>query len=236
LAGNAGYSATQTFSVDTQAPTVTLVSPRPGSRSDVLHLVFTGAAGAQSFDSGVVNVSVYKGKKAVGKPVRTLPATVKGSTWSVTWPGQLLPRGSYTALASQTDAVGHRGLSAARTFKIVPLPPVIGSPATINRLGTVSLKMTCNEPPGDTCTGTVRVLTAGAFQTVVGGPSGPLTVMFAYVHILGGHTSTIARQALPSVAAALRRHAKVAVAVSATLHPRSGAAIHATARIKLRRT
>jgi hypothetical protein len=232
-AGNTGFSGPQTFSVDTQAPVVTLVSPTKGSRPDVLNLLFKGAAGDQSFDSGVVTVSVYKGRKTNGKLIGTVQAKIKGSTWSVSWT-KTLANGTYTALASQVDAVGHVGLSVAHTFTVVPLPPVIGRTATINKSGEVRLKVTCNERAGDGCSGNVLVLTRGDFQPIAGGPVGPLTVMFAYVHIKGGETATITRTVLSSVVDALRGHGNVAVTITATLHPSHGKAIHASARDNLR--
>jgi hypothetical protein len=131
--------------------------------------------------------------------------------------------------------VGHLGVSSPRTFQVLPLPPVIGDVATIDRAGRVTMKLACNEPPGDACSATVLVLTRGAFQPLTGGPVGRLTVMFAYVDILGGQTSTISRMALAPVAAALRHHANVPVIISATLRPQTGTTIHATARVDLRR-
>jgi hypothetical protein len=232
--GNTGVSAPQTFSIDTHAPTVTLVSPAKGSRADSLQLAFNGGAGDQSFDSGVVTVSLYKGRKATGKAVGTVKANVKGTTWSTTWTKTLSPA-VYTAVASQTDAVGHVGTSTAHTFTLVPLPPVIGSFATI-KSGRVSVNVSCNEQPGDTCTGNVLVLTRGMFQPKAGGAVGRLTIMFAYVRVLGGHTTTITRTVLAPVLAALRGHGNVAVTLSANLRPAKGKAIHASTRGKLRHT
>ena len=233
-AGNTGVSAPQTFSIDTHPPAVTLVRPAIGTRADVLQLVFAGAAGGASFDSPVT-VALYKGAKPVGSRVGTVQAKVTGSTWSTRWPGALAP-GVYTALASQTDAVGHRGVSIARTFSVLPLPPIIGDAVTIDRAGRVTVKIACNEPPGDACSATVLVLTRAAFQPLAGGLVGRLTVMFAYVRIPGAQTSTISRTALASVAAALRHHANVPVTISATLHPQTGKTVRATARVDLRGT
>jgi hypothetical protein len=70
---------------------------------------------------------------------------------------------------------------------------------------------------------------------VAGGPTGRLTVMFAYVHIRGGQTSTVMRTVLTRVADALRGHAEVAVTISANLRPGTGKAIHSTTRDNLRR-
>lgn len=232
-AGNVGHSAPQSFSVDTQPPRVTLV--KPGPRLDVFQLVFTGAAGTQPFDPNTVSVALYRGSAAKGTPYKTLSGTVKGSKWSATWPGTQLPHGVYTVRASQTDANGHTGMSGPSTFRIVGLPPVIGGPVTINRAGVVSLKLSCNELPGDTCAANVRVLTTGSFQTVAGGPVGVLSVLFASRSISGGQTATVTRKALPEVAAVLRHQARVRVAISATLHPNTGKVVRATSRTNLSR-
>jgi hypothetical protein len=234
LTGDTGASAPLTFSVDTQPPVVTLISPGKGSRADLLQLVFKGTAATASFDSNVVTVTVYRGRKASGKGLRTLNALVTGSTWSAAWSSGTLAPAVYTVQASQTDALGHLGLSAAHTFRVVPLPPVIGG-VTINPAGRVSVDISCNEPSTDICTGTVLVLTKGEFATLAGGPVGRLTVMFAYVKIRGGRTSTITRTVLPGVAAVLPRRAGVPVTISANLRPLSGKSIHATAREGLRR-
>ncbi|MDQ6777357.1 MAG: Ig-like domain-containing protein [Actinomycetota bacterium] len=233
-AGAYGSSAPQTFGIDTQPPPVTLVRPGPGSQADFLQLVFAGTAGNDSFDAHVVTVNLYRGPAETATPFDTMQANVTGSTWSAPWPRALIP-GLYTAVASQTDVVGHIGLSSAHTFRVLPFPPVIGGGATINRYGRVSVKIACNEPVGDTCSGTVVVLTRGKYQPRAGGPAGRLTVMFAYVQIPGAQAQTITRTVLPSVAVVLRRHANVAVSISANLRSIAGQAIHASARASLRR-
>jgi hypothetical protein len=126
LAGSVGYSAPETFSIDTRAPSVTVVRPGKRSRANALQLAFAGAAGNAPFDAGVVTLSLYKGAKAKGKPFGTLTVHVNAGSWSAKWPDMLQPR-TYTVRASQTDALGHLGLSAARTFVVIPPPPVIGA-------------------------------------------------------------------------------------------------------------
>ena len=232
-AGNIGISSPQTFSIDAGAPTVTLVRPVTRSRTNALQLVFAGAAGSASFDSGVVTVALYKGTRATGKPFGTLKASVTGSTWSAKWPAVLRPT-TYTVRASQTDALGHVGMSAAHTFFVQPLPPVIGR-LRINAAGRVSLQISCNEPAADTCTGTVLALTRTDYQPLAGGAVGRLTVMFAFVRVRGGTTATITRAATARVLAALAHGAVVPVTISANLRPQSGKAIRATARESLRR-
>lgn len=232
VAGNVGQSAPQTFSIDTQAPVVTLVHPGKGSRSNVLQLVFSGSAGGASFDSGIVNVALYKGSKVSGKPFSSLNVHVTGSTWSAKWP-VTLPAARYTVQASQTDALGHVGSSAPHTFQVVPPPPVIGA-LTTRGPGRVSLKVSCDEPATDTCSGTVLVLTRNLYQPLSGGPVGRLTVMFVYIKVQGGQTLTLTRTISTRVAAVLR-HGVVPVTISANLHRGNGQVIHATAREDLRR-
>jgi hypothetical protein len=232
--GGIGFSAPVTFTIDTHAPSVTLVRPRSKSRSDGVNLVFQGRAGGAAGDFGTVAVLVYRGSQAKGRPVARINVKAAGSTWSARWGSTLAP-GIYTARAAQHDDAGHTGLSAPHTFRILPPPPVIGPSSTINAAGRVSLKIACVEPPGDTCTGTVQVLTEGSFQPKPGGPFGHLSVIFARVNIEGGHNHTISQVATPLVVAALRGLATVPVTISANLRPATGRAIHATVREELRR-
>jgi hypothetical protein len=232
--GTTGVSNKVTFNIDTQPPAVTLTSPGMGAHADVLQLVFSGAAGVRSFDSNAVTVLLYRGTKAAGTPFRTLSVPVKGATWSATWPGALRA-GTYTAQVQQTDAAGHVGVSAPHTFRVVALPPVIG-PVTFTRSGRVRIKVACNEPAGDSCSGTILVVTRGDYQPVAGGPSGPLTVMFAYVKVPGASTPTITRTLLPKVAATLGRQASVPVTVFVNMHPSKGKAFKTTVRETLRRS
>jgi hypothetical protein len=231
-AGTVGVSATITFSIDTRAPHVTLSHPAKGTKADLLQLVFNGVAASNSFDSNVVTVKLYKGAKAAGTPVGSVTGQVTGSTWSASWPGKLRP-GTYTVQAYQTDVLGHLGRSVAHTFRLVSLPPVIGI-ATFSG-GRVSVTVACNEPRGDSCSGTVLAVTVGSFQPLPGGPVGPLTVMFAYIKVKGGQISTITRTLLPRVAAVLGRHSSLPVTITAALHPLQGKAIHFTVRASLRR-
>jgi len=231
-AGSVGVSSNVTFSIDTKAPHVTLSHPGKGTKADLLQLVFNGVAANNSFDSNVVTVTLYKGAKATGTPLGSVTGQVTGTTWSASWPGKLRPA-TYTVQASQADVLGHVGRSVAHTFRLVSLPPVIGV-ATFKG-GRVSLTVACNEPLGDTCSGTLLAVTVGSFQPLPGGPIGPLTVMFAFVRVKGGQVTTIRRTLLPRVAAVLGRHASVAVTITANLHPLHGKAIRLTQREGLRR-
>jgi hypothetical protein len=222
-----------TFRIDTRAPAVTLARPSSGSRTDSVNLVFAGRAGTALGDFGTVAVLVYRGSEPKGNPLARINVKASGSTWLARWGGTLAP-GVYTARAAQHDDAGHTGLSVAHTFRILRPPPVIGPALTIDVAGRVRLKIACVEPPGDTCSGTVQVLTEGSFQPKSGGPFGRLSVIFAHVNIEGGHNHTISDVAPPLVVAALRSLATVPVTISANLRPMTGKAIHATVRAELR--
>jgi hypothetical protein len=232
-AGGIGFSAAVTFTIDAHPPSVTLVTPRSRSRADGVNLVFRGHAGTAVGDLGTVAVLVYKGSKAKGKPLARINVKTSGARWLARWGANASP-GVYTARAAQHDGAGHTGLSAAHTFRIVPPPPLVAPVLTMNSAGRVRVKVACVEPPGDTCTGTILVLTQGNFQPKRGGPFGRLSIVFAHVNILGGHNHEISQVAPPLVVAALRGLATVPVTIIANLRPAAGKAIHATVRAELR--
>jgi hypothetical protein len=95
------------------------------------------------------------------------------------------------------------------------------------------VKISCNEPAAETCSGTVLVLTRNEYQPLPAGPVGRLTVMFAFVKVKGEQIATITNTVSPRVAAALRRGV-VPVTISANLRVTGGQTIHATARKALR--
>jgi hypothetical protein len=111
---------------------------------------------------------------------------------------------------------------------------VIG-PGTFTPAGRATVKVACNEPAGDTCAGTVLVVTRQNFQTVAGGPFGQLVVFFAPVKVDGGSVYSLTSRMLPAVASALRHHSRVPVTIIAALRPNRGKAIRATVREVLRR-
>jgi hypothetical protein len=231
--GAVGSSSAVSFVVDAHAPAVTLVRPRSKSISNPINLIFQGRAGTAVGDFGSVAVLVYRGSKVKGKPLARINVSASGANWSARWGSAPAP-GMYTARAAQHDGAGHTGLSAPHTFRIVAAPPVVSHVVTIGATGRVSLQVACLEPPGDTCSGTVLVLTKGEFQPAPGGPSGRLSVIFAHVNIEGGHNHTVTHLASPAVVAALRGLATVPVTITASLRPITGKAIHAIASGELR--
>ena len=232
-AGGVGFTPPVTFTIDARAPAVTLVTPGASARVAALSLVFTGRAGTGYGDGADVTLYLYRGKRARGRPLGTITVKAAGSTWTARW-ARALPAGVYTARALQTDLAGRTGFSAAHTFRVLAPPPVVARTLTIGPTGRVRLRVACNEPPGDTCTGTVLVVTRGEFRPVPGGPAGHMTVVFVHVAVEGGHNHTASSVAPRLVLAALRGHRAVPVNVIANLRPNKGAPIHATVRAVLR--
>jgi titin len=104
------------------APTVTLTAPASGSSTSNTTPTFSGVAATVTGDSPVT-VNLYTGSTASGTPVETLTAAWNPSTgaWSVP-ASAVLPNGTYTAQATQTDATSDVGASGADTFTIAPAP------------------------------------------------------------------------------------------------------------------
>src|SRR5207248_1255447 len=80
--------------------------------------------------------------------------------------------------------------------------------------------------PGNSCAGTVLVVTQGSFRTTTGGPAGQLRVLFAYVTIQGNQTRLVSGRVPGLVAAVLRRGKSVRVRVTTSL-TWSGGTTHA---------
>jgi hypothetical protein len=115
--GHTAASAARTFDVDTQAPAPTLAEPPAvtGSTPDL-----SGTAGTAAGDSPTITVAVYPGSGVSGAAVRKLSVTRSGGDWSVgqaDWTSPLAD-GAYTAQATQVDAAGNVGRSAARSFTV----------------------------------------------------------------------------------------------------------------------
>lgn len=116
--------ASQMWTVDTIAPTVTLGPPAgaEGTTSDSTP-AFQGTAGAGAGDGQQVTVRVYSGTAASGTPAETVTADRnQAGGWS-TVASPPLPDGTFTAQASQQDAAGNTGSSGVRTFVVDATPP-----------------------------------------------------------------------------------------------------------------
>jgi len=124
---NDATSAAHRFTVDTQAPAVTLAAPTV-ARGDA-RPTLGGTAGTAAGDADTVGLRIFRGASAAGDPVQTLTATrTPGGTWSAT-PARALPDGTYTAQAVQRDDVEHTGTSAARSFTVDTSVPPVPAPA-----------------------------------------------------------------------------------------------------------
>ncbi len=120
-AGNIGRSAAVTFTLDTQAPIVTLNAvPTPGNDATP---TLTGGAGTMPLDLAEVDVTIYKGSSVKGEVLGTKSVGSLGSSWSYKTPH--LPDGTYTARATQENKAGNIGASAPVTFLIDTTPPAL---------------------------------------------------------------------------------------------------------------
>lgn len=105
----------------TPPPAVTLTQPTAGATTG-LTPTFSGAAGTASGDLSGVTVNVYSGSSATGTPVRSIPTTATGSSWTAQV-SEPLEAGTYTVQAEQSSANGTLGRSAPVTFTAAPPAP-----------------------------------------------------------------------------------------------------------------
>ncbi len=166
-AGNTGTSSSNTFTIDTVPPTVTLTAPANGSMTNHSEPTFSGTGGAAPGDSASVAVNVYAGSTVSGSPVQTLTATVSGDSWSVTASSELAD-GTYTAQATQTDTAGNTGKSLPSTFTVNTVSPRVTLTEPVNGSTTNHSKPTfagaAGTEPGDSTTVSVSVY-AGSTAT-----------------------------------------------------------------------
>lgn len=114
-----GYSAQDTFTVDTTPPTVTVTLPTNGTHTDDATPEIAGTAGYSASDLPTVTIAIAQG----GTTVQTATATVSPSgTWDFNLPAAL-PDGNYTLQASQKDLAGNTGYSSSQTLTIDTTPP-----------------------------------------------------------------------------------------------------------------
>ena len=117
--GNVGTTAAATFTVDTKAPAVAVTQPTDGATVTSGTPTIRGTADGSS----QVSVQLYAGSTATGTPVQTIAADVTGGAWSAA--AAALDNGVYTVQATQTDAAGNTGSSAAVTFTVENSGPVV---------------------------------------------------------------------------------------------------------------
>jgi hypothetical protein len=123
----AGESAPVTFTVDTQAPQITLTSPADNSSTSSSSQALGGAAGTAAGDSSTITVQLYAGTSTVGQsPLHTIAVQASAGVWSAAFAG--LSPGTYSAIAEQSDDVGNVGHSTPVTFTVTA-PPASSPPA-----------------------------------------------------------------------------------------------------------
>jgi hypothetical protein len=178
-AGNLGTSGAVTFTVDTKEPVVSISPVAAFTKSSTPTL--TGGAGTLPGDSGTVAVTVHNGSSVGGSVASSGVVGVSGGKWSYT--PLVLPDGTYTAQASQENAAGNAGQSAAVTFTVDTKAPV----ATINPVAAFT------KDPTPTLTGVAGVLAGDRKNVVVtiyeGGSAGGVLVESASVPVSGASWS-----------------------------------------------
>jgi large repetitive protein len=115
-------SAPVSFTVDAEAPRVTLTSPTGGSSTSSSSQILGGSAGTAEGDLPAITTRLYVGATTEGVPLQTISAQASGGSWSATMAA--LSLGTYTVQAEQSNDVGNTGHSEAVTFTVVPVPSV----------------------------------------------------------------------------------------------------------------
>jgi hypothetical protein len=135
--GDAGASVAVTFTVNANAPAVTLTSPAQGAVLNTPNPPLGGRAGTAAWDDPSVTVTVHEGSSTAGRVVASESALVSGGAWA--WAPHLSD-GVYTAQASQGDEAGGEGTSGGVTFTVDANAPVVTltSPAENAVLNTSS--------------------------------------------------------------------------------------------------
>ncbi len=140
LENGEGRSATVSFEVDTEAPSVSIVAPPSPSRNTTPS--FSGTA---SEDTEVV-VHVFEGTSEVG----SVSTTASGGTWSTSTLSKALPSGehAFTAYATEKSGLGNaEGKSATVSFEVdtgAPSVSIVG-PASPSKDTTPSFSGTASE-------------------------------------------------------------------------------------------
>ncbi len=198
-----GCMATGSISISATTPSVTLTTPAGGEAVPGGQPLFAGGASAAFDASSTVTIRVYSGSSVSGSPVETIAAANNNGSYAGAGSSSIAP-GTYTAQAEQDDPIGVPNLSAPVTFQVVPGLLKIASPISLSRSGVASISIGCVAPSG-TCVGTVLAVTKRSFGPTPGGPTGPLLVLFAYMHINAGQTQTVTTVLPGPVARVLRR-------------------------------
>ena len=102
---------------DATGPEPTLTTPADGATTDDRTPTLAGTGGTALGDNATVTVAIYSGsgfRHAARDVSRRVGA---GGAWS-TEPGGDLANGTYTAVTTQADDVGHTGQSPPNTFSV----------------------------------------------------------------------------------------------------------------------
>ncbi len=188
-----GQSENISFTVNTEAPHVTLNAP--AARSSNTTPSFSGNAS----DTTTVTVSVYKGTTASGTPVATATGAGTGGAWSSGPVSEALKTGTYTARAAQKSSLGNpEGFSESRTFEVntnapevtLNAPPARSNNTTPSFSGTASegTAVTVEVFKGTSATGTAVAVASAP------GTGGAWTSGKASPALAPGTYTAIARQ------------------------------------------
>ena len=115
-AGDLGATGLARFTIDTQAPAVTLSSPAAGASATGGSVLVTGLAGTAPHDLPTVTVQLFPGAgiAAGPTPVQNISVPAGSGSWSAILGG--VSPGTYTVRALQLDEAGNVGVSTAVTF------------------------------------------------------------------------------------------------------------------------
>jgi Bacterial Ig-like domain len=123
---HAGVSEAVTFTVDADAPRVTITSPVNGASTSNASQIISGSASTGEGDLPAVTVELYAGSSVgANSPIEAVTVTASNGSWSAALGG--LSTGTYTVQAEQSDDVGNTAGSEPVTFSIVASSEVAGS-------------------------------------------------------------------------------------------------------------
>ncbi len=138
------------WTVETEPPVVGLSAPLNEAFTNEATPLFDGSASNGANDSTTVKLKIHNGLTVGGPLVQTLETKESAGSWAAT--PKPLVEGTYTAQASQEDAAGGVGVSAANTFTVKLIPPLV----------------TLTEPPNSSYTNKTKPDLAGAAGTAPG--------------------------------------------------------------------
>jgi hypothetical protein len=203
LSGTLNTSKSITIVIKLHSPTLTMLVPPAGGQAGP-RPVFFGKAGDTAGDGDSVTLTLYYGTAGTGQPLGTATVKRSGAGWSYTWP-RALSLGFYTAIASQTDVAGHTTSTGLRTFVVVPMPAVIGSPVAVTQNGIASVPVYCPGRFGSTCPGRLSIVTVNRLRAGRG-PRHRLMLLHTSMSIHGA-TTLVVRGRIPGAVRRALLHA-----------------------------